>query len=159
MEINSGLQLTRYLILLPPMLSPVRNPSAGVVPLASWIPSVVWWDLPYLNCSLKNLCSCRTVSFPESCFQCVTVFLRLPQSQQTPPPSPSLSPQVWHRQRLSALVARWYRIQWRLLYRQRRREIRHQHRSWQWHWWQWRWSLHLTNQASSFELVTWYGLL
>ena len=106
MEINSELQLTISPMLLSPMLLPLSNSSGGMVTLTSRIRSIIWWYLPYLNSSLKNLCSRRTVAFSESPFQYVAASLRLPRSHQTPPPPPTPSPptQAWSLQLFSALI-------------------------------------------------------
>ena len=77
-EINSGLQLTISPTFLSPNLSPVCNPSGGMVPIVAQIHWIVWWYLPSLNCSIKNLYSRRPVAFPESRFQYATTFFHLP---------------------------------------------------------------------------------
>ena len=62
---DSGIQLTISPLLLSPILSPVGNPRGGLMKSALFI------------LFFKETCSYRPVAFPESHFQCVTVFLHL----------------------------------------------------------------------------------
>ena len=113
MEINSEFQLTISPMLLSPVVSPAGNPSVGT------------WCLCFmnsLNCLMRSallkLFFKKYLQSPPCVislwrFQCVTIFLRLPQNCQTPqllPPSPSPPPppQASRPKRISALAAKYF---------------------------------------------------
>ena len=72
---NSGLQLTISPTLLSPMLLPVVTPSGWVASLHEFVELPDEINLVYIF--FKNFCSRRPAAFPESRFQCATVFLPL----------------------------------------------------------------------------------